>query len=149
MLKCRKQKGKLDYDCESEWEGVPDGVPQGTKLGPWLFVLMVDNIEVTDKALSKFVDDTTFAEPVHKDELITIQNVVSELATRSQQNKLQLNEEKCEELRISFAKKEPDFALVVINEKAIETLGLNIANDLKWNCHISEIIRKVSTRLYF
>ena len=33
FLKCRKQSVKLD-DCESEWKGVPAGVPQGTKLGP-------------------------------------------------------------------------------------------------------------------
>ena len=55
---------------------------------------MVDNIEVTDKALWKFVDDTTIAEPVYNDELSTIRNAVSEIVTKSQQNKLQLNEEK-------------------------------------------------------
>ena len=98
---------------------------------------MVDNIEVTDNALWKFVDDTTIAEPAHKDELNTIQYAVSEIATKSYQNKFQLNEEKCKELRILFAKIEPSFAPVIINEKAIETvpniklLGLNIANDLK------------------
>ena len=47
------------------------------------------------------------------------------------------------------------FCPVLINDKAIDVvanvklLGLNITNDLKWNCHVSEIIRKVSTRLYF
>ena len=62
----------------------------------------------------------------------TIQYAVSEIATKSNQNKFQLNEEKFEELRISFAKKEPDFAPVIINEKEIEIvpniklLGLNI-----------------------
>ena len=77
-----------------------------------------------DNPLWKFVDDTTIAEPVHKDELSTIQIAVSEIATIAQQNKLQSNEEKCK-----------DFSPVVINEKAIETvpsvklLGLNIAND--------------------
>ena len=28
-------------------------------------------------------------------------------------------------------------------------MGLNISNDLKWNGHISEILRKAATRLYF
>ena len=137
FLKCRQQRVKLDHDCKSEWKHVPAAVPQGTKLGPSLFVLMIDNIEVTDNALWKFVDDTTIAEPVHKDELSTIQYAVSEIATKSHQNKFQLNEEKCKELRISFSKKEQSFAPFIINEKAIETvvniklLGLNIANDLK------------------
>ena len=52
------------------------------------------------------------------------------------------------ELRISFAKRKPDFAPIHINDKEIEVvtsvklLGLNISNDLKWNTHISEIVRK-------
>lgn len=155
FLKGRKQRVKLDHDCKSEWNDVPAGVPQGTKLGPWLFVLMVDDIQVTDNELWKYVDDITIAEPVHKDEVSIIQNAVSEIATKSLQNKFQLNEDKCKEMRISFAKQEPDFAPVIINEKAIETvptiklLGLNITNDLKWNYQVAEIIRKVSARLFF
>ncbi len=66
-----------------------------------------------------------------------------------------LNEAKCKELRLSFRKTEPIFDPITINDKTIElvtsakVLGLNIFNDLKWNIHISEIVRKVSARLYF
>ncbi|KAK3735987.1 hypothetical protein QZH41_006320 [Actinostola sp. cb2023] len=155
FLKCRKQRVKLERDCKSEWKDIPAGVPQGTQLGPWLFILMIDDIGVTNTDLWKYVDDTTIAEPVHKNEISNIQSAVSELITKSHQNKFQLNEAKCKELRISFAKSAPDFALIVVNEKPIEVasnvklLGLNISDNLKWNVHISEIIRKVSSRLYF
>ena len=33
--------------------------------------------------------------------------------------------------------------------KSIKLLGLNISSDLKWNAHVLELVRKVSTRLYF
>ncbi len=44
---------------------------------------------------------------------------------------------------------------MIINGKPIDSvphvklLGRNISNDLKWNIHVDEIVRKVSTRLYF
>lgn len=101
------------------------------------------------------MDDTTIAECVHKKEGSRIQSDVEELIAKSNQNKFQLNESKCKELRISFAKSAADFAPIVVNGKAIEVvstvklLGLNISSDLRWNCHVAEISKKVASRLYF
>ena len=155
FLKCRKQRIKLSNDCKSEWSNVPAGVPQGTKLGPWLFVLMIEDIKVTNTDLWKYVDDTTIAEPVEKGEISNIQNAVDELSEMSNRNKFQLNGRKCKEIRISFARCQPQFEPVYINDieievvKTVKLLGLNISSDLKWNCHVSEIVKKASTRLYF
>ena len=145
----------MGRDCTSEWKNVPAGVPQGTKLGPWLFVLMIDDIEVTNSNLWKYVDDTTMDELIEKNQGSNIQSSVTELEAKSQHNKFQLNKSKCKELRISFSKTTPDFPPVIINGKPIDAvphvklLGLNISNDLKWNIHVDEIVRKVSTCLYF
>ena len=129
-------------------------MPQGTKLGPSLFILMIDDINTSNTELWKYVDDTTIAECVDKKEDSRIQSDVEELIAKSNQNKFQLNESKCKELRISFAKSAADFAPIVINGKAIEVvstvklLGLNISSDLRWNCHVAHYIKPTWRRSF-
>ena len=62
-------------------------MPQGTKLGPWLFILMIDDINTSNTELWKYVDDTTIAECVDKKEDSRIQSDVEEPIAKSNQNK--------------------------------------------------------------
>ena len=124
------------------------GVPQGTKLGPWLFLVMIHDINVNGVNLWKYVDDTSMAEIVHKGQPSGIQVAVDELVRQAETDKFQLNEIKCKELQISFSRSGDSFEEVTINNKPIEVvtsvklLGLTISNNIKWNAHIENVFKK-------
>ena len=72
----------------------------------------------------------------------------------SADNRFQLNIDKCKEIRISFSKNNADLPPLSINGQELEVvqnaklLGVTITNNLSWNLHINETIKKASKRLY-
>ena len=94
------------------------------------------------------------AETVHEGQPSGIQFAVNDLVRQAEIDKFQLNETKCKELQISFSRSVDPFEAVTINNKPIEVvtsaklLGLTISNNLKWNAHIENVIKKGASRLY-
>ena len=70
------------------------GVPQGTKLGLWLFIIMINELDVPGTDLWKYVDDTTISETISKNQDSHIQAAADTLASRATEDKFQLNETK-------------------------------------------------------
>ena len=137
FLSDRSQRIKFASECFSEWGPVPAGVPQGTELGPWLFVLMINDLD-TNAQQWKYVDDTTVSEVVVNDGESHVQAIITNRVIEwSRENRVQLNADKCKELRISFAKEQTVFDPVIIEGKEVELvtitklLGLTIASEPK------------------
>ena len=86
FLSNRYQRVKL-ADAHSSWKHTPSGVPQGTKLGPWLFLLMVNDLAINETSTWKFVDDTTISEAVSKNHCSLIQSAVTSVENWSVENK--------------------------------------------------------------
>ena len=75
------------------------------------------------------------------------QVAVDDQVKQAEADKFQLNETKC-----SFSRSADSFKAVTINNKPIEFVTcvkfLAISNNLKWNAHVDNVIKKGASRLY-
>ena len=115
FLRDRQQRVKLNNNCYSSWLNVAAGVPQGTRLGPWLFLVMINDLKLPGESFSmrKFADDTTVSEVVPISGESSLQEAVNHISSWSHNNLFQLNPTKCKELVVCFKKSPPSHASYV------------------------------------
>ena len=148
FLTNRKQRVCLD-SFSSPWKHVHAGVPQGTKLGPLFFVVMVNDL-LTDLPLYKYVDDCTIYEVVTKGESSILQNELNKIIEWTNSNNMKINVTKTKELSNSFLKNSLPAERLTVNNQSLDPirssklLGVNLSTDLKWSIHIDEVCARAS-----
>ncbi|PFX13030.1 Tetratricopeptide repeat protein 28 [Stylophora pistillata] len=130
---------------------------EGTKLGPILFLLMINDLAIETPLLSshwKYVDDLTISEAIPSGGTSSLQKDLDAIAQWSSRNNMNLNPKKCKELVISSLRTRPDLGPLCVNGRPLErvsshkVLGVTISDTLGWNEHVREIVSKASKRLY-
>jgi hypothetical protein len=78
FLRHRKQRVKLN-NIVSDWLDVPAGVPQGTRLGTWLFLVLINDLKLPQESLPmwKFADDCTISEVIPPSKQSSLQQAVT------------------------------------------------------------------------
>ena len=65
--------------------------------------MMINDLNIANTEMWKYVDDTMICEIVAKDQFSSIQSVVDVFSKNTSNDKFQLNEGKYKELRINFS----------------------------------------------
>ena len=159
-LSNRKQF-KQAGDIKTSYEDIICGVPQGSILGPLLFIIYVNDLSDVSKILEPimFADDTNLFF-THKNIKELFQTVNSELDKVFQwfnANKLSLNKDKTKYTFFHKAREKDNIPLklpaLFINDKEIERvtsikfLGVLTDEHLTWKEHITVIENKISKNL--
>ena len=129
------------------------GVPQGSILGPLLFLIFINDLPNATNFFIKLFADDTFLCAKNKD-IMSLQTEVNfELQKVNDWlicNKLTLNIDKCKFMIISNKKKIPENFFVSIDDSPLKQcnqykyLGVMMDKNLNWKAHIDYISSKIS-----
>ena len=152
FLSDRTQRVKV-ADMISEKVDVWGTVPQGTKLGVFLFILMINDLH-TDVPTYKYVDDTTIYNISNNPQCTKVQQAMDTIMSWSESNNMKINAKKTKEIFVCFNKEAPAVPSVTVGGKELERvtcvtlLGLRITNTLSWDTHTDYVIKRANQRLY-
>ena len=138
----------------SEWTDVSSGVPQGSVLGPLLFILYVNDLPDEVKSYCKlFADDAKLYKDLQNlEDFETIQNDLNKLCQWTIKWLMIFNVEKCKVMHLG--KNNPRFEYEMTDKdgntkvlKSVEMekdLGVNVQENLKFDKHISLTVNRAN-----
>ena len=155
FLSGRTQRVVLEGE-ESDSCPVMSGVPQGSVLGPCLFLLYINDMpDMIGSNIRLFADDTImYLTITNQSDCNALQADLTKLETWESEWLMAFNPDKCEVIRITNKKKPTLFKYTLHGISLKETdsakyLGVTIAKDLSWSKHINQITTKANNSLNF
>ena len=152
-LSDRRQRVKVG-NVVSQWLRPNGGMPQGSYFGPYVFLIMINDL-TTDVPLIKFVDDVTAVEIVNPGACSHMQTALDQITHWSDANFMEINTKKSKQMIFGSASLRNQQTPLLLRHDTIDTvpsfklLGVSISSDLRWDVHIDIICAKASKRLHY
>ena len=155
FLKDRKQRVQVDGS-SSEWADVTSGIPQGSVLGPLLFLVYINNLpDVVHSFIKLFADDAKLYAVVNIARDATVfQNDLGSLTNWSEIWQINFNYDKCTHMHLGKDQEFSTFSMqqngapVIINQVTVQKdLGVTINNKFKFVPHIQPMVKKANRNL--
>ena len=155
FLNNRKQRVVVDGSF-SNFADVETGVPQGTVLGPLLFLLHINDLpSCVNSKVRLFADDCLlYREIKNNQDQIDMQRDLDALMDWGSTWGTKFNAKKCNIMRVSRSRKPLQHFYSLGSEILQEVsdakyLGIQIDNKLDWNKHISTVAARGQSKLAF
>ena len=132
-------------DSYSELRKITAGVPQGSVLGPVLYLLYTNDIPTCEEAvIATFADDTAIIAEGDTIEEATekLQTATDKVNSWTKRWRIKLNEGKS--VHVNFTNRKTKYLPVVINRQAIphensaKYLGMTLDSKLRWKVHVKK-----------
>ncbi len=152
FLTNRSQQVVLDGEMSDPCP-VDSGVPQGTVLGPALFLAYINDLAENispQSSVRLFADDCIVYRPVKTmQDCEELQNDINKIGEWENTWQMKFNADKCNALKITRARSPLDYKYKLHDHTLEEVdsskyLGVTIQNDLKWNQHVSNTSGKAT-----
>ena len=140
---------------QSSSHPVLSGVPQGTVLGPILFLIYINDLpdEASSSTIRLFADDCILYRSIKtQQDSILLQHDLNSIAQWELTWQMKFNIDKCYTMQVGRTRHKiintytlHDHPLPITD--STKYLGITISNDLKWNKHISNITSKANSTL--
>ncbi|KAI8516632.1 hypothetical protein Bbelb_052130 [Branchiostoma belcheri] len=143
--------------CQSKWLPVTSGVPQGSILGPFLFLLFINDLPcaATQSTVALFADDSKCFREVSKlNDCVKLQNDITAMYNWSLTWKMSFHPSKCKLIRLTRSKSPIVYSYhmsdtTITSVDSMPDLGVIVQSDLQWNSHILKMVARANSMTGF